>query len=218
MLDGLKRTSLSLHRQAVRLLSGVSIFGVRQDGVRREELLNAMLEGLHVARDTKALVVAKDGIIIQMNALASQLCGLSLRELHCKPVSPELFEEPRAVRRSAAIERWETGLKAATGELIPVEVVRHPVGNRFQDVVVYAVRDLRERHEAIEERHRQRKRLEQQDDAVACPECAFRYGHQQHAYWVGDVRCRQAPGGLQQALCGTLWPVAGAGETGYDNP
>ena len=64
MFDGLKRTSLSLHRQAVRLLSGVSIFGVRQDGVRREELLNAMLEGLHVARDTKALVVARDGTII----------------------------------------------------------------------------------------------------------------------------------------------------------
>jgi diguanylate cyclase (GGDEF)-like protein len=173
MLDGLKRISLSLHRQTVGLLSGVSIFAVRQDSVRREELLNAMLEGLHVARDSKALVVARDGIIIQMNVLASQLCGLSLRELHCKPVSPELFEEPPGVRRSAAIERWETRLKAVTGELIPVEVVRHPVSNRFQDVVVYAVRDLRQRREAIEERDRQRKRLQQQDDALRAQNLRF---------------------------------------------
>jgi PAS domain S-box-containing protein len=173
MLNGLKRISLSLHRHAFSFLRDVSIFAVRHDGVGREELLNAMLEGLHVARDSKALVVARDGIIIQMNALACQLCGLTLQELHGKPVSPALFEEPRTVRQSAAIERWETGLKAATGELIPVEVVRHPVGNRFQDVVVYAVRDLRERREAIEERNRQIKRLQQQDHELRAQNLRF---------------------------------------------
>jgi diguanylate cyclase (GGDEF)-like protein len=173
MFNELKRISSSLHRRAVGLLSDVPSFAVRQDGVRRDELLNAMLEGLHVARDTKALVVARDGIIIQMNDLASQLCGLSSHELQGKPVSPELFEEPPAVRGSPTVKRWETGLKAATGALIPVEVVRHPVGNRFRDVLVYAIRDLRHRHEAIEERDRQRKRLQQQEDELRAQNLRF---------------------------------------------
>ena len=161
MLNGWKGLASVALRFAVRLQ------GRRASSVARkasdQELLDAVLEALNIARDNKALVVAREGTIININKLASQLCGRSQEELAGKSVTIELFEQAPAQYCGAPIERWETALKTASDGPIAVEVVRQPLGTRLAGVEVYAVRDLRERREAAEERDRQNKALQQRE-------------------------------------------------------
>ncbi|MGE0701194.1 MAG: hypothetical protein AB7O57_19015, partial [Hyphomicrobiaceae bacterium] len=57
----------------------------------------------------------------------------------------EFFTEPALPVQFSDSEpaRWKTTLKSGAGELVPVEIVREPLGTRFRDVLVYAIRDLR---------------------------------------------------------------------------
>src|ERR1043166_8922836 len=75
-----------------------------------QELLDVIWEALNVARDNKALVAARGGAVINLNALASALCGRSLDELAGCSVA-ELFEAPGG----HGATRWETALKTAAG-------------------------------------------------------------------------------------------------------
>ena len=61
---------------------------------RQAELLDVALEALNIARDNKALVVARDGIIIDINQRALDLCGHPSGELVGKNVMVALFESP----------------------------------------------------------------------------------------------------------------------------
>lgn len=128
-----------------------------------QELLKAALEALNIARDTKSLVVAQGNAIIDINARALELCGRSADELVGKNVA-ELFQDTPQLRSS--IERWETELKTASGGLIAVEVVRQPLGTKLAEIEVHAIRDLRDRREAAEERDRQIKALQDRDEEL----------------------------------------------------
>jgi diguanylate cyclase (GGDEF)-like protein len=129
-----------------------------------QALLAAALEGLNVARDNKAIVVARDGIIIDINAQALRLCERTRDDLLGRVVSIALFKE--APGDDALPEhRWQTALKTSRGS-IAIEVSRQPLGTRFPDVQVFAIRDLRERYEAAEQRDRQNKTLEQRDQEL----------------------------------------------------
>src|SRR5439155_22376262 len=87
------------------------------------KLLDAVWEALNVARDNKALVLARQGAIVNINRLAAELCGRSLRDVSGKSIAHLLENASPAT----AIDHWQTRLKAASGRPIAVEVTRQPV-------------------------------------------------------------------------------------------
>jgi diguanylate cyclase (GGDEF)-like protein len=181
MLEGWKRLRKRLGRKLRRTLvrlrgawRGLSVPGRGPArNARNEELLDAIWEALNVARDNKALVVARQGAIININARASQLCGRSRDELIGKSVFPELFEGPPELHPAPSIQRWETALKTASGNPIAVEVTRQPLGTRLHAIEAYALRDLRERHVAAEERERQNRALQQREEELTAQNVKF---------------------------------------------
>lgn len=126
------------------------------------ELLAAALEGLYVARDSKALLVARSGAILSINSLAANLVGKRPEDMVGVISLEDLFDEPVRTGPSTEhqVRRWETGLQTAAGAVIPIEVVCEPLGKRFAGALVYAVRDLRERKEAAAESERKNRALE----------------------------------------------------------
>ena len=156
-----------------RLVIAVARFAARKASARDCELMNAMLEGLNIARDNKALVVARDGTIINVNERASELCGRSQAQLMGKNVATELFVDTRAQGRGSKTQRWETMLRTASEARIHVEVVRQSLGGTLRGVEVYAIRDLRERREAAEERDRQNSALQQHEEELRVQNMRF---------------------------------------------
>src|ERR1700704_367159 len=69
-------------------------------------LLDAVWEALNVARDNKALVLARQGIIVNINGLAAELCGRRLDDVNGRSIT-DLLEDPSP---SGAIAYWQTGL------------------------------------------------------------------------------------------------------------
>jgi PAS domain-containing protein len=126
------------------------------------ELLEAIWEALNVARDNKALVMVCGGRIVNINQMASDLCGASLRSLEGKCVTKLLGFLP-----SAAV-RVETVLRREGNEPIPIEVTRQYLSGVFADVEIFAIRDLRERQATAEQlRHQGELLLEQADHLKA---------------------------------------------------
>jgi PAS domain-containing protein len=109
------------------------------------ELLDVALEALNIARDNKALVVARHGTIIDINQRALELCGFAAGDLLGQNVMAALFDGPPP---SPTTTRWDTQLKSQSPATIVIEVVRQPLGSKLSDIEVYAIRDLRERREA----------------------------------------------------------------------
>ena len=128
---------------------------------RDDELLEAVWDALNVARDNKALVLTKNGVIIRVNERAWQLLGPCSAELVGKEADRELFQNA-----PANAERWETRLRASSDALIAVEVVRQALAVGGAKLAVYAIRDLRERHKQAEERHLSDTRLAQRDQEL----------------------------------------------------
>jgi diguanylate cyclase (GGDEF)-like protein len=131
-----------------------------------EELLAAIWAALNIARDYKALVVAKDGAIININQLAAQLCERTAEELVGRCAIAELFEGQQAPQLAGTIERWETELKAASGTRIPVEVTYERLSTDLQELEVYAIRDLRERRGTAAQLEQFNTRLQQQHELL----------------------------------------------------
>ena len=129
---------------------------------RNQGVLDAIWEALNIARDNKALVIARAGIILNINRLTSQLCERSLDQLVGQTVATELFDGPLA----QAAERWETMLKTSSGNHIEVEVTRQSLGAHLPGLEVYAIRDLRERHKAAEEQARQSRELQRREEEL----------------------------------------------------
>jgi diguanylate cyclase (GGDEF)-like protein len=147
--------------------------GHGRKAIRDQELLDAVWEALNIARDNKALLIACEGVIVNANRLACQLRGLSLDELRGRHVFPELFEAEPAEFSAAATGRWEASLKTQAGPAIPVEVTRQPLGSRFPGMDAYAIRDLRGRREAAEERERQNEALRQREEEIRTQQLRF---------------------------------------------
>jgi diguanylate cyclase (GGDEF)-like protein/PAS domain S-box-containing protein len=108
-----------------------------QNSIERiRELVNAASEGI---------VIAADGIVINVNRRVSELCGQPADDLIGKRVGGELLEEI-VVAPKAGSKTIEATLKAADGRAIPVEVVCQPYHSGLRGNEVYAIRDLSERH------------------------------------------------------------------------
>ncbi len=143
----------SLRRYLVNRLRNTAFRSTgRKRSADRETLLETALQALNVARENKALVVARNGLIIDINERALHLCERNRGDLLGKEVHLALFETP-------AHDRWQTTLKAANGTHT-IEVVRQPLGPRFQDVTVFAIRDLTERQRLDEKLEHQNMRFQ----------------------------------------------------------
>jgi diguanylate cyclase (GGDEF)-like protein len=151
-------------RLCARLPKRDTTASARRASTRECELLAAAWEALNVGRDNKALVIAKADTLLDANQLALHLCGHALADIVGKSITPELLENVPSPRGDFPKQRWETLLSRACGNPIAVEVVREPLGTRLHGVDVYAIRDLRERHDAAEERHRQITALRQREE------------------------------------------------------
>ncbi len=137
-----------------------------------EYLLEAMLEVLNVARDNKALVVTRGRVVIHANPLASQLLSCSHKDLVGGRVSSVLSQTlPPA--SGTAVQRWDTTLKVAAGDPIPVEVFCQPLSARLPDIQVYAIRDLRQRHGAEAERDRNSQALQEREQELELQNMRF---------------------------------------------
>ena len=138
-----------------------------------ELALAAALEGLYVGRDNKALLVADRGRIISLNRIAARLIGIEPDALVGRSLSHGLFEGASEPPAADALVRWETQLRVAGGDHIPVEVVREPLGSMNPTAMVYAVRDLRERREIAAERQRKDEALRERDRELSIQSLRF---------------------------------------------
>jgi len=102
---------------------------------RIRELVDAASEGI---------VVAANGVMINVNRRITELTGLSAEQLIGKRVGGELLEETVAPPQ-AGTRTVEATLRGAGGNAIPVEVVCQPFRNGVRGNEVYAIRDLTER-------------------------------------------------------------------------
>ena len=108
-----------------------------QNSVERiRELVDAASEGI---------VIAADGVMINVNRRVGELCGHQAEDLIGKRVGGGLLEEIVFAPKTGS-KTVEATLKTADGKLIPVEVVCQPFRSGLRGNEVYAIRDLTERH------------------------------------------------------------------------
>ncbi len=91
------------------------------------------------------MVIANDGVVVNVNRWVLERCGKSAEQLIGHKVIGGLledFSEPFAIAEAGPVEAM---LKAGDGNLIPVEVVAQPVRSGLQGNEVYAIHDLTER-------------------------------------------------------------------------
>jgi diguanylate cyclase (GGDEF)-like protein len=142
--------------------------GRRPEGLRSgapdQRTLSAIWDALNIARDNKALLLARFGTIINANSLACDLLGRPGSSLHGTRVA-DLFRHLPPHVDVAATNRWETTLQES-GKSIPVEVTLQGLSAQLPEIEVYAIRDLRGRHEAARERERQAKALQQSEEEL----------------------------------------------------
>lgn len=131
-------------------------FGRRPTAVSQDALLAAALQGLNVARDSKSIIVTRDGLIISANQRVLDLTNSTLDELLGKPVSTTLLDHSPGCGSHS--KQWETKLKAFP-ESVPVEVVHEVLGSPFSGIEVYAIRDLRQRQRLVAQLEQQNVRF-----------------------------------------------------------
>jgi diguanylate cyclase len=107
------------------------------DSVERiRELVDAANEGI---------VIANDGVIVNVNRRISEMCGRPIEGLVGKLVSGDLLAAAAVGPLGDKSRVTEAVLKSVDGACIPVEVVSRPFRSDVSGNEVYAIRDLTER-------------------------------------------------------------------------
>jgi NO-binding membrane sensor protein with MHYT domain len=130
--------------------------GKRDALVRNQELVDAALEGL---------VVARDGIIVNANRRFLKLTLNTPAELLGKSIIGDLVIVPDGKVYPSG-KATEGLLKTATGLAVQVEVVCRPLSGSARANEVYAVRDLTDRRRIEEELRRQNEALQQRKEEL----------------------------------------------------
>jgi diguanylate cyclase (GGDEF)-like protein len=138
-----------------------------------ESLPQAIWDALNIARENKALFVAKGGAIVNVNELAARLCDRTPEELGGCFIS-QFLQCSQTRQSEATMRRWETELTTASGIQIPVEVTCEPLRTDLHELEVYAIRDLRERRGAAAQIEDFNARLQQQHDLLKVQEQQLR--------------------------------------------
>jgi diguanylate cyclase (GGDEF)-like protein len=139
-----------------------------------ESLPQAIWDALNIARENKALFVAKGGAIVNVNELAAQLCDRTPEELLGGCFISQFLQFSQTQQPAATMRRWETELTTASGVRIPVEVTYEPLRTDLHELEVYAIRDLRERRGAAAQIEDFNARLQQQHDLLKVQEQQLR--------------------------------------------
>jgi len=139
-----------------------------------ESLPQAIWDALNIARENKALFVAKGGAIVNVNELAAQLCDRTPEELLGGCFISQFLQRSQTSQPAATMRRWETELTTASGVRIPVEVTYEPLRTDLHELEVYAIRDLRERRGAAAQIEDFNARLQQQHDLLKVQEQQLR--------------------------------------------
>jgi diguanylate cyclase (GGDEF)-like protein len=139
-----------------------------------ESLPQAIWDALNIARENKALFVAKGGAIVNVNELAAQLCDRTPEELLGGRFISQFLQCSQTQQPAATMRRWETELTTASGVRIPVEVTYEPLRADLHELEVYAIRDLRERRGAAAQIEDFNARLQQQHDLLKVQEQQLR--------------------------------------------
>jgi diguanylate cyclase (GGDEF)-like protein len=166
--------------------------GRRKAADDEESVPQAIWDALNIARENKALFVARDGLIIKANELAAQLCERTPQELAGGCSITQFLESSQTRHPGALAQRWETDLKAASGLRIPVEVTCQPLRTDLHALEVYAIRDLRERRGAVAQIESFNARLQQQHDLLIEQEKQLR---------AQNVQLDAALNNMAQGLC-----------------
>ena len=105
---------------------------------RAKELVDAAIEGL---------IIANDGVIVNVNGRVSELCGRKNEDLCGKNVFGDVLSgKPPSSAKNQHV--FTTSLLKTDGTAIPVEVVRRSLRSLNHGNEAYAIRDLREREAA----------------------------------------------------------------------
>src|SRR5882757_5591985 len=139
-----------------------------------ESVPQAIWDALNIARENKALFVAKGGAIVNVNELAAQLCDRTPEELLGGRFISQFLQFSQTRQPAATMRRWETELTTASGVQIPVEVTYEPLRTDLHELEVYAIRDLRERRRAAAQIEDFNGRLQQQHDLLKVQEQQLR--------------------------------------------
>src|SRR6266481_5825320 len=140
-----------------------------------ESLPQAIWDALNIAREHKALFVAKGGAIVNVNELAAQLCDRTPEELLGGCFISQFLQCSQTRQPAATMRRWETELTTASGVRIPVEVTYEPLRtDHLHELEVYAIRDLRERRGAAAQIEDFNARLQRQHDLLKVQEQQLR--------------------------------------------
>ena len=129
--------------------------GQRDALLRNQDLVDAAVEGL---------VIAKDGIIVNVNRRILSLTLNTPDELLGKKVAGDLVIVAGNLAPSG--KAVEGLLKTATGLVVQVEIVCQPWNGSERANEVYAIRDLTERRRIEEELRRQNKVLQEREEEL----------------------------------------------------
>ena len=167
-----------------------------------ESLPQAIWDALNIARENKALFVAKGGAIVNVNELAAQLCDRTPEELLGGCFISQFLQCSQTRQPAATMRRWRTDSgrsnpRATAYGSARARGLRNPgfarttrgggANRRFQCTPPAATR-----------------LAESAGTATAGPECPIGRGIEQHRTRACHVRCRPAACPLQSPLCGNI--------------
>ena len=109
-----------------------------------EDSINSIRELVDAA--SEGIVIADDGVIVNVNRRISELSGRSAEELIGQRIVGDLLDHHATRPPKDGVITTETSLKAVGGRHIPVEIVCQPFRAKLRGNEVYAIRDLTERH------------------------------------------------------------------------
>jgi diguanylate cyclase (GGDEF)-like protein/PAS domain S-box-containing protein len=114
------------------------------DRQRSQDSVNSICELVDAA--SEGIVIADDGVIVNVNRRISELSGRPAEALIGLRIVGDLLDDHARRPPKDGLITAETSLKAVGGKLIPVEIVCQPFRAKVRGNEVYAIRDLTERH------------------------------------------------------------------------
>ena len=132
---------------------------LQPSGATKAAFLPVVWETLNIARENKALLLARQGTIVNANDICAELLGRQTSKLIGSRLADFVGE---GARQETGEHRWETAVTGSRRRPIPVEITRRTLSPPLADLDVYAIRDLRKRRATAKTLERQSKLLRQQ--------------------------------------------------------
>ena len=115
---------------------------LQPSGATKAAFLPVVWETLNIARENKALLLARQGTIVNANDICAELLGRQTSKLIGSRLADFVGE---GARQETGEHRWETAVTGSRRRPIPVEITRRTLSPPLADLDVYAIRDLRKR-------------------------------------------------------------------------